>query len=197
MNYIAKCIYTLAHISTTTTCELLHCEQWWRYHICLWCLMFWWKWSVCWSQWWHLVVLLGVQIGERRDVLYHFIDSLWNPNALQFKYALRQIIIRNSIEPSKTCNCTNFDDALSESEGMLQFLWKRSQQIPEQIAEHDDDNMIMAEQLLIQNDLDNPNLLRDNILYYVAGYIVKTLLVRIQCQNCKSEFLLILMIVMH
>ena len=72
----------------------------------------------------------------------------------------------------------------------MQFSWKRSQQIPEQIAEHDDDNMIMAEQLLIQNDLDNPNLLRDNILYYVAGYIVKTLLVRIQCQSCKSELLL-------
>ena len=44
-----------------------------------------------------------------------------NPNALQFKYALRQIIIRNSIEPSKTGNCTNFDDALSESEECCSF----------------------------------------------------------------------------
>ena len=34
----------------------------------------------------------------------------WNnkPNMLSFKYALRRIILRNSIEPSRTGNCTNF-----------------------------------------------------------------------------------------
>ena len=100
------------------------------------------------------------------------------------------IIIRKSIKPSKTGNCTNFDDALTESEGILQFSWKRSQQTPEQTDEHNDRNVILAEQLLIQHDLDNPNLLRDNILYYVAGYIVKALLVRIHCHSCKSELLL-------
>ena len=38
-----------------------------------------------------------------------------NPNVLQFKYALRIIIMRNSIETSKTGNCTNFDEAVCES----------------------------------------------------------------------------------
>ena len=108
----------------------------------------------------------------------------------QFKYALRQIIIKNSIEPSKTGNCTNFDDALCESEGILQFSWKQSQIITQQLDEDDDDNMIKAEQLLIQNYLDYPNLLRDNILYYVAGYFVKSLLLRIRCGSCKAELLL-------
>ena len=44
-----------------------------------------------------------------------------NPNVLQFKYALRQIIIRNSIEPSKTGNCTNFEDSLCQTNGLLDY----------------------------------------------------------------------------
>ena len=48
-----------------------------------------------------------------------------NPNMLQFKYALRSILIRNSIEPSRTRNCTNFGDALCDSTGYLDFSSKR------------------------------------------------------------------------
>ena len=51
----------------------------------------------------------------------------WNnyQSVHSFKLALWRIIIRNSIEPSKTGNCTDFDDDLCESEGMLDFSWKR------------------------------------------------------------------------
>ena len=42
-----------------------------------------------------------------------------DPSAYSFKLALQRIIIRNSIEPSKTGNCTNFDDDLCESEGCV------------------------------------------------------------------------------
>ena len=48
-----------------------------------------------------------------------------NPNVLQFKNALHSIIIWNSTEPSKMGNCTNFDDALCESEGLVDFSQKR------------------------------------------------------------------------
>ena len=113
-----------------------------------------------------------------------------NPNAQQFKLALRQIIIRNSIEPSKTGNCTNFDDALCESQGLPDFSWKRSQKVPEQVVEGEDENLLMAERVLFQNDLDNPNLLQDNILYYVAGYLVKSLCARLNCRSCQWELLL-------
>ena len=35
-----------------------------------------------------------------------------------------------------------------------------------------------------------PNVLRDNILYYIAGYIIKKLLPDLQCPNWKAELLL-------
>ena len=50
-----------------------------------------------------------------------------NPSVHSFKLVLQRIIIKNSIEPSKTGNCTNFDDDLCESEGLLDFSWKRKQ----------------------------------------------------------------------
>ena len=48
-----------------------------------------------------------------------------NPNVLEFKYALRRIIIRNSIEPSHTGNFTNFDDTLCQSSGKIDFSYRR------------------------------------------------------------------------
>ena len=65
------------------------------------------------------------------ELLFNKIQRLggWNnnPSAKDFRLALRRIIIRNSIEPSKTGNCTNFEDAFSDSQGLLDFSWKRKQ----------------------------------------------------------------------
>ena len=79
--------------------------------------------------------------------------------------------MRNSIETSKTGNCTNFDEALCESEGLLDFSWKRSQSMLDPVNPVEDRNLLMAEKLLIKNNLDCPNFLHDNVLYYVAGFL--------------------------
>ena len=50
-----------------------------------------------------------------------------NPNVLEFKYALCQMLIRNSIQPSKTGNCTSFEDLLSDSTAFLDISWKCEQ----------------------------------------------------------------------
>ena len=44
--------------------------------------------------------------------------------------------------------------------------------------------------MLIKNNLDSPNILRDNVQYYISGFIVQSLLTNIQCVNCSSESLL-------
>ena len=119
--------------------------------------------------------------------------SCWNnnPNVLQFKNALWSIIIQNGIEPSKTGNCTNFDDALCESEGLVDFCWKRPEKTHSLAAQVDDsEHLVNAEKMLIQNDIDNPNMLLDNILYFMAGFIVRSLLGRLSCTSCMSELLL-------
>ena len=47
-----------------------------------------------------------------------------NPNVMEFKYAIRRIILSNSIEPSKTCNCTSFEDSLCKPGDLIDFSSK-------------------------------------------------------------------------
>ena len=110
-------------------------------------------------------------------------------SVLQFKYALRKLIMRNSIEPSKTGNCTNFDQALCEPSGLLNFTWKHKQQVSNETLQptvHD----ITEERLLIHIDDECPNVLKDNILYYIGGFIVRKLIPKIHCKKCKNELFL-------
>ena len=93
----------------------------------------------------------------------------------QFKYALRSILLRNSIEPSQTGNCTHFDDALSVSSVLLNISSKRNQQRQE-VEVADDLNESAYEAMLIQLDQESPNELLDNVLYYIAGFVVRSLL---------------------
>ena len=48
----------------------------------------------------------------------------------------------------------------------------------------------VAERLLIHIDDQSPNCLQDNILYYIGGFIVRTLLQELECAKCKKELLL-------
>ena len=112
-----------------------------------------------------------------------------NPNVLQFKYAWWKLIMRNSIEPSQTGNCTNFDQALCEPSGLLNFTWKHKQQVSNETLQptvHD----ITEERLLIHIDDECPNVLKDDILYYIGGFIVCKLIPKIHCKKCKNELFL-------
>ena len=105
---------------------------------------------------------------------------------------MRQIIIRNSIEPSKTGNCTSFDDALCDSTGFVNFSIKKekAQTNTLEICDDSDQDTLLLESMLIQNDMESPNILKDNVLYYMAGFIVNLLLTKLECTNCRSELLL-------
>ena len=83
-----------------------------------------------------------------------------NPNVLELKFVLHRLIIQNSIEPSNTGNCTHFGNALCECSGLLDFSWKRLQTvIGSQSLTIDDPDTVMAEKMLIENDIDHPNIL--------------------------------------
>ena len=113
-----------------------------------------------------------------------------NPNVLQFKYTLRSILLRNSIEPSRTGNCTHFDDALCESNGLLNIVSKCNQHIAPVEVFEDDSDTFSCEEMLIQLDQESPNELLDNVLYYIAGYVVRAVMKKLKCTECKSALLL-------
>ena len=81
---------------------------------------------------WPLQYILTYKFSQDHiELLFNKIHGRcgWNnsPNGLHFKYALRSLLIRNSIEPSYTANCTHFDDALCVSNGLFGFPSKQNQ----------------------------------------------------------------------
>ena len=112
-----------------------------------------------------------------------------NPNVLQLKYALRRIIIRNSIEPSQTGNCTSFADSLCESTGLLDFHTKRKQ-LPLMVENNTEHENLESERMMIAMDHEFPDCLKDNVLYYISGFLVRSLLKQLECTICRSELLL-------
>ena len=109
-----------------------------------------------------------------------------NPDVLQFKYALRAILLRNSIEPSKTGNCTPFDDVFKSS--LIDFK-RRAAERHHKTSEDTDREIIEAEQMAVHLNDESQNDLLDNILCYIAGFIVKNLMKVVQCTNCHEEML--------
>ena len=149
----------------------------------------------------YIQVLLSLLIFEKYS-LCEYVSQRWfvcmdinllnflnnNPNVLQFKYALQRILQQNSIEPSKTGNCTPFEDSLTQIGGLVYSSSKS--QMADPVIETSDQNAILAELMFLLNDINNPHPLKDNILYYIAGYIVWSLLAKVSCETCKGELLL-------
>ena len=88
-----------------------------------------------------------------------------NPNALQFKYALRSLLLRNNIECPTTANCVptakEQSDLLDQSDQQCQDT---------QISEM----------------LQTSNVWRYDVLFYISGYIAKNLLKNIKCPECAE-----------
>ena len=97
------------------------------------------------------------------------------------------MLIRNSrsIEPSSTGNCTNFDESLCEPSTFLDMSLKN----PEDDFKPDEETFNM-ETMLIDIDERSPNDLKDNVLYYIVGFIVRKILPNINCTDCRQELLL-------
>ena len=54
----------------------------------------------------------------------------------------------------------------------------------------EDDHLTNTASLMRYLDSELRNELTDNVLYYIAGFIVKSLLQKLECGNCKAELLL-------
>ena len=113
-----------------------------------------------------------------------------NPNVQQFIYVLRRLLIRNSIEPSNTGNCTHFDDALWKPNGLFDFPSKQNQHQETTTDNNDNDENYSCERMLIQLDQESPSELQDNVLYYLSGFVVRALISKLKCKECIGELLL-------
>jgi hypothetical protein len=118
-----------------------------------------------------------------------------NPNCLQIKYALRQLLMRNSVTASKNANCIDFEE--NKTTIIIPILHKIKHRSPliemftqDQNADTPDalnsqetaEENFMYEQLHQNSHSD----FISNILFYIGGYIVSTLEKKLTCQACKE-----------
>jgi hypothetical protein len=82
-----------------------------------------------------------------------------NPNALQFKWALRALLQNNQISVSEKANCAAIEEEKVHEE-----------------MHHVGHNIIMY--------LTCSKIWRDDVLAYIAGYIVQKITVCIKCPEC-------------
>ena len=97
-----------------------------------------------------------------------------NPNSMQLKYTLRQMLFRNAVKASKNSNC--IDVSQSFTSGIIPIFHKRKHRSPlvEETPENDS-GFTPEEQLLVEQlEERRHSELMENILFYVSGYITST-----------------------
>lgn len=105
---------------------------------------------------------------------------------LQLKWAIRQILLRNEISASALGNSLFSDSDPSGS--VFDIRWKKknaSEHIDDLDEERDDDFPFDID---VSSTASGENsMLKDNILYYICGFIVRKIIKSIHCLNCKAS----------
>ena len=108
-----------------------------------------------------------------------------NPIVLQFKSAVRRLVLGNSVTASKTANCKFLDENT-----IIPFFHARKNTTPLSEMANQEDGKEAEQQderlkrLISQVDFHEPTELKANILTYIAGLVVKKLLKKIKCLTC-------------
>lgn len=105
-----------------------------------------------------------------------------NPNALELKTALKQILLKNSISSSYAANCIALDNTGSES--VFEIRWAKKTLEDNVIEEVEDENVSS-----LLTYIDSFDLVKDNILYYICGFIVRSVYKKIDCQTCAYSMI--------
>lgn len=100
-----------------------------------------------------------------------------NPSALQSMFIMRKLLFRNSVRPSINANCTNPD---YENSAILEIRSAKRSIVEDNntTEENETDKSDVLMQLVDRANLSD---YKNNILYYISGYIVMKIL-----DNCRA-----------
>ena len=118
-----------------------------------------------------------------------------NPNTLQLKYAFRKILLHNAITPSDKANVMMFEEYLSGS--LFSFKTNRRRSRLSEMTNIEtlngvtDADTLKLDQESIENALKTTSMtfVTENVLYYIAGYILRSILKSIDCDLCVESLL--------
>ena len=106
-----------------------------------------------------------------------------NPNVQQFTWALRKVLLKNSITPSSKANCLNFEGDAAET-AVFNFRWGRRVQSSNENPDCQPDQEVLVALQSLENEGTSEEI-RDNILFYICGYICRTLQKSLSCPQCR------------
>ncbi len=111
-----------------------------------------------------------------------------NPNCLQLKYAMRKMLVRDTIHitASKNANCLSFSDS---STTIIPFFHSRKHRAPlkETPAENPEQAEGSHEEDLHCSHLNSPGTSEflANVPFYISGFVVLKLVKKLSCESCK------------
>ena len=98
-----------------------------------------------------------------------------NPTGLQLKHTLRHILLKNSVTASTNANCMDSDIRIQEAENALV---SESAFVGEITSNPKLQNFVKI--------LNSPSQYHDHVLYYISGYILRSISKKIQCRECSD-----------
>ncbi|KAF2884152.1 hypothetical protein ILUMI_22011, partial [Ignelater luminosus] len=103
-----------------------------------------------------------------------------NSNAMQLKWALRQLLFKNSVTCSINADCGDFGSSCTP---VFEFRSESRSNLVEDLEDDIDANIL---QLMSATDL---TYYQENVIYYISGYIVNKLVKKTTCNACVSILL--------
>jgi len=103
-----------------------------------------------------------------------------NPNVMQFITAMKKLFLKNFIKCKNNSNCNVFDDDLVGV--IFDFKWSRCKVVNYENQTLDDD--VSQRALLLNSTNSDLNEAKNNILYYILGYIVRKMINILNCGSC-------------
>ena len=101
-----------------------------------------------------------------------------NPTSVAFTSALRNLLAKQPIVASKSANSLDCDSTT----GVFTLEWSKRVSAFEQIDMLDVDDLSHKLRSIMSSSE-----LKSNILYYIAGYIVRSLRGKLKCENCAQQ----------
>ena len=102
-----------------------------------------------------------------------------NPDSLQFRSSLQSMLFKNAVKGSLNANCVQFDQTAQTP----LFTIKWSKRIAPVIHQLNSDD---TEALNLHESIIRKSVYKENVLYYIAGFITRRMLSTITCSVCAT-----------
>lgn len=114
-----------------------------------------------------------------------------NPNILEFKYAMRRLLTKNYIQAGQNGNCTNFNENIGSiyslaRKNKTESVQNYDSELNKMELDDETENKLVesgVKTLMEIGNTTNKDLI-ENILWYIAGFLVRKIVTKVHCDTC-------------